>query len=228
MPRQPFPPKHKGKHFCFDNRGIETNVPAAALVGRIIAEWSRVEHQMAMVMAAMLGDTPAAGVALFTTLRNARAQREAMSAVGATIITGDMAILFEATLALYTAIGKERHSLAHGILGWSFDIPHVTLWVSSSDLANYESEAWFRFTTTPYDRKTHNHDSLESLIYVYSTECLQALLTDVDKANNSVALLYRIIRHKKNSASEEYLQLSNEPRVSGEIARIRQDKKNNR
>jgi hypothetical protein len=227
MARQPFLPQYKGKHFCFDHRGLDANPAAASLVGRIVAQWARVEHQMAMIMAAMLGDAPAAGVALFTTLHNARAQREAMHAVATVVLRGDRLTLVEAILKVYGSVGKERHSLAHGIFGWSFDIPAITLWVQSSDLASYETESWFRFTTAAPDPLNLNHDKLETLIYCYDIDSLTDILRNISVVKDLLFRFYGIIRHDCGAASEEHLRLCNEPLIAQALSQILADKKNN-
>jgi hypothetical protein len=225
VPRQPFVPKYKGKHFCFDNRGLEARPDFAALIGQSIAEWSRVEHEMAMVMAALLGSNPEPGVALFTTLRNARAQRDAMSAVGSVVLQDDKVLLFESVLDVYAAVGKLRHDLAHGVFGWSFDEPDLLLWVKSSDLANYEAEAWFRFKQSPPERAVHNHDRLEGLIFYYRDQDLREILSEIEACKSITFSFYGCLRHNWQPTSEEYLQLCSEPHISQALDRLRQGKK---
>jgi hypothetical protein len=227
MARQPFLPRYKGKHFCFDHRGLDSNPPAASLVGRIVAEWARVEHQMAMIMAAMLGDAPAAGVALFTTLHNARAQRDAMQAVATVVLCGDRLPLVKAMLKVYVSVGKERHNLAHGIFGWSFDIPAITLWVQSSDLASYEAESWFRFTAASPGPLKLNHDKLETLIYYYDIDSLTDILRNISVVKDLLFRFYGTIRHDYDATSEEHLRLCNEPLIAQALSEILADKKNN-
>jgi hypothetical protein len=160
-------------------------------------------------------------------IRAAKAQREALLAVAdQTISDQHIKLITEAVLSLSRSVEKQRNDLAHGLLGWSFDLPGNTLWVESKDIAVYEASSWFRLTAELYDKQTHNHDKLEQVIYYYDNKDFERLLKDVTDALNALFTLYGILRYRDDSTSSRYCQLSAMPQVGEALSRLLKDRKN--
>lgn len=91
----------------------------ALLAASVISQYAHVEAGVRLIYLAMLGKNPGPAAASFTSLRNARAQHDALMAVAKTVLSpGDLAIL-EAFWKLYVSVGTERNALAHGL--WAVD-----------------------------------------------------------------------------------------------------------
>lgn len=219
MPRQPFLPKYKGKDHTFGD--MESSGPQDrlyALVGRCVAEWSRVDQLMSMILAAMLGGSPSAGVALFTTLRNARAQRDAISAVGDISLDESKRELLEAVINVFISVGKLRHDLAHGLIGYSIDVPDILVWADSGKMSDIEARAWLPKDTTYIDK-------LYELIFFYKEDDLEECLRDIKSVYEDAFHLYCIIRHDMNELDPIWQKLCSSPRIAQELARLRQGTK---
>ncbi|SFS58443.1 hypothetical protein [Methylobacterium sp. yr668] len=209
-----FLPDHRGKHFCFDKRGLEANVEAAALIGRIITDWARVEHELAMLVAALLGDAPRGGLALFGALWSARQQRDALTALAsAQVGDGDTRALISDVLQAVAHVAQERHDIAHGVFGWSFDLPELTLWVKADDLAQYHAEAWHRFADPTIPQEQKHHDDHKALIRCYAIDDLKNIRSEIAEAKQIVFGLYGIIRQGRSPTSPEFETLSSAPLV---------------
>lgn len=196
-----------------------------ALIGQIVCEWSKAEHAMAMVLAAMLGENLTAGVALFTALRNARAQREAVQAVGASALSEQHNALLLAITAIYTSSGKLRNDIAHGIFGFSFDVEQAMIWVSSADYANYNASTYGKLAKL--GESFVDHSELEKVMFVYKMKDFEEALSEIKYAHNLTFMFYGLARRRFFGGSEDYQKLCSEPRVVRELDRLRQGGKNN-
>ncbi|MDN3276953.1 hypothetical protein QWJ07_22010 [Frankia sp. RB7] len=89
----------------------------AEALGRCIMAWSYVDWQMAVLLAALMKADSEASIAIFLTLRNARAQRDVLVAAAEMTLTGDDRDTFDAIMSVYTSLQSQRADLAHGIFG---------------------------------------------------------------------------------------------------------------
>ena len=122
MPRQPLPRNlHKGP-WLIGPGIVEQRLEHVAIIGRITTFWPDVVQQLGLLLGVMLGVNSEAAVALFATLRNARARREGLEAVAELNLDPEYHELFEAILTIVGAAEKERDHLAHGCYGMSEDI----------------------------------------------------------------------------------------------------------
>jgi hypothetical protein len=79
--------------------------------------WSYVDWQMAVLLAALMKANSEASIAIFLTLRNARAQREVLAAAADMTLTGSNREIFDAIMLLYGGLQSQRADIAHGIFG---------------------------------------------------------------------------------------------------------------
>src|SRR4051812_18574116 len=97
--------------------------------------------------------------------RNARAQPEAISAAASVTLSGDDLDALEATLAVYSAVGKHRHDLAHEIYGVSEQLPDAVLWTEPS------KHAHFLITIQQGDKagwhRTRPHARMKADLFIY-------------------------------------------------------------
>jgi hypothetical protein len=117
MPRQPFLPKHSKSNLIYGPANVAKKPKIAESIGRCIMTWSYVDWQMAVLLAALMKANSEASVAIFLTLRNARAQREVLVAAANMTLTGRNRELFDAIMLLYGGLQSQRADIAHGIFG---------------------------------------------------------------------------------------------------------------
>ncbi len=132
---------------------IEQLSEVAQWVGRIAINWSGVELQLSLALGSMLGVESEAAVAVFLSLRNHRAQRDALKAAGwKTLSEGDWEV-FEALLHVHSELDKQRNDVIHGVWGRSEKTPDGIIWSSLQDHANMLINAYHRESDRPSYRK---------------------------------------------------------------------------
>jgi hypothetical protein len=117
MPRQPFLPKYMRADLVYGPAHIPKKPKIAEAIGRCIMTWSYVDWQMAVLLAALMKANSEASVAIFLTLKNARAQREVLVAAADMTLTGANKEIFDAIMLLYGGLQSQRADIAHGIFG---------------------------------------------------------------------------------------------------------------
>ena len=96
MARQPFLPTYAGVPTRMAPSIINGMPKLAELVGRCVINWSGVELQLALALGSTLGVGNSASVAVFLSLRNHRAQRDALRAAADKALSGELKDLFGA------------------------------------------------------------------------------------------------------------------------------------
>jgi hypothetical protein len=117
MPRQPFLPKYSKSNLIYGPANVSRKPKIAEAIGRCVMTWSYVDWQMAVLLAALMKANSEASVAIFLTLRNARAQREVLVAAADMTLAGRNRELFDAIMFLYGGLQSQRADIAHGIFG---------------------------------------------------------------------------------------------------------------
>ena len=108
MPRQPLLPTFKDKKLVFGPAHIQRKPEIAAAVGRCIMLWSYVEWQMAMLLAVVMKADSEASIAIFLTLRNARAQRDVLVAAADMTLSEEDREIFDAVMLLYGSLQAQK------------------------------------------------------------------------------------------------------------------------
>ena len=115
MRRQPFNPTYSGAPVSIGASLIEKIPKLAKLVGRIAINWSGVEVQLSLALGSMLSVENSAAVAVFVSLRNHRAQRDASAAAADSTLTPGDREIFEAILLRFDELNRSRNHVVHGI-----------------------------------------------------------------------------------------------------------------
>jgi hypothetical protein len=118
MPRQPFLPSHSKDDLIYGIGHIAKKPTIAEALGRCIMSWSYVDWQMASLLAALMKANSEASVAIFLTLRNARAQRDVLVAAAEMTLTAPNREIFDALMLIYGSLQSQRADLAHGVFGY--------------------------------------------------------------------------------------------------------------
>jgi hypothetical protein len=126
MPRQPLMYMRSQAQFRFPANALAERPELAALIGECIAVWSSVEAQLAIMLSAIMKTQTGITAAVFLSIRNSRAQREALNAAAQVGLSGRELEMFSAISFVYQSIDSQRTDLAHGIFALTEDIPDVT------------------------------------------------------------------------------------------------------
>jgi hypothetical protein len=105
----------------------------AALVAAVIAFSAEIELQRGRLLAALLGSpNHETALAMYLSLTSGAARRSALRAAAQTALTGVDLHLFEEITKASRATQKERNDFAHGLWGYSDDLPDSLLLVDSA------------------------------------------------------------------------------------------------
>jgi hypothetical protein len=118
---------------------------------------------MGLILGALMGANSEAAVAVFSTLQNARARRDALNAVAEFKLNERQQELFSAILTIVGSAEKERNHLAHGCYGTSPAIQDGILWVESKRFGTWNIATVLKETQVTADE----YQDLAKSIFVY-------------------------------------------------------------
>jgi hypothetical protein len=228
MPKQPFLPKYSKADVTYGPGNIKNRPKIAEAVGRCIMTWSYVDWQMAMLLAALMKANSEASVAIFLTLRNARAQRDVLVAAAEMTLTGSDKETFDAIMLLYGSLQSTRADLAHGIFGDISQAPDdVIAWIETKKL----SKDWIDRFHSPVAADTSglyaDKSAQKRASYVYKLSDLQQMESDILDLWGIVFAFASKLNWPDSELSKTTLQrLCSVPQMERALSQIR-DQQNN-
>jgi hypothetical protein len=108
----------------------------AQLVGQICVNWTGVDMQMGLLLGSLVGVDNEAAVAVFLSLRNNRAQRDALVAAAERTLNAELRQGFDALLSVHSRYDKQRNDVVHGVWGRAEQTPDDLVWCSLQDHSN--------------------------------------------------------------------------------------------
>ena len=186
MPRQPFLPKYLKAGLVYGPGHIPKKPKIAEGIGRCIMTWSYVDWAMAILLAALMKANSEASVAIFLTLRNARAQRDVLIAAADMTLKQSDNEIFDAIMLIYGSLQSQRADIAHGIFGFIPEGEEDAIpWIETKNL----SKDWVdRFHKPKPENSTEQSD--DKLVQKRSTYIYK--LSDLERLETEIMELWRI------------------------------------
>ena len=180
MPRQPFLPSYSKADLFYGIGHISKKPKIAEAIGRCIMAWSYVDWQMAVLLAALMKANSEASVAIFLTLRNARAQRDVLVAAAEMTLAGSDREIFDAIILIYASLQTQRADIAHGIFGSIPDGKDDEIpWIETKNL----SKDWIdKFHNPKKENSAKQQDgklAQKRSTYIYKLSDLERLETEI-------------------------------------------------
>jgi len=214
MQRQPFLPTYEEQPFSIGPTVIEKIPRLAELVGRIAANWSGVEAQLALALGSMLGVENSAAVAVFISLRNYRAQRDALRAAAQETLSAEIEEIFDALLARYRELDKQRNQVIHGVWGRCDSTPDGIIWCSLQDYATMHITDYHMETTGQLTHESRVANMTRNLFVVRFND-LNNLNASIMALDRSIGNFHACIRYGEQSAGRNaYKALLNDPVIT--------------
>jgi hypothetical protein len=228
MPKQPFLPKYSKAEVTYGPGNIKNRPKIAEAVGRCIMTWSYVDWQMAMLLAAMMKANSEASVAIFLTLRNARAQRDVLAAAAEMTLTGSDKETFDAIMILYGSLQSTRADLAHGIFGDISQAPDdVMAWIETKKLSKDWIDRFHSPSAPDTSRLYADKSAQKQASYVYKLSDLQQLENDTMELWSIVFSFTSKLNWPVSELAQTTLQkLCSAPQMVRALSQIR-DQQNN-
>jgi hypothetical protein len=103
-------------HYVIGHDCLMQRPTLAAIVAGCNDLWSNIELQLSLTLGAILDSTSPAAVGVYLSLRNSRAQRDALTAAAQVALRNDDLVVFNCVLRLHERFGAQRNDLVHGFL----------------------------------------------------------------------------------------------------------------
>ena len=179
MQRKPFLPQFKMEAWALGPNVINKRSEFIAAIGKCLALWPFVEHQMTLLLGVLMKAENNATVAVFNALRTGRAQRDALNAAAVTTLDPPMLRLFEAVLSVLQSTSDDRAAVAHGHWGVLVNHADKLLWVESK----FHSP-WNTLVLNKQDSGNpwvDSHEGLHPHLYVVTIPDIEQVYTDIDE-----------------------------------------------
>lgn len=211
MPRQPFLRTHPDAHYYINQNCMADRPEMAAIIARCLLTWSLVDVEMSLILAALLDTRSDAAVAVYLSLQNARAQRDALSSAAAVSLSGEELALFNATLTLHKASSNDRNDLAHGVFGVVSNQPDQLIWCPSAKFAAWMTRANQRAWNLETDPDPHA--PLRNEIFIYKKSDLEAIFSQISFVFDVVSRMHMVLSPVKASKDFGRQWLLGQPQV---------------
>lgn len=181
-----------------------------ALVGECIALWTEVELQAAVVLGAMLKTSSQPAAALYFTLANERAKREAMAAIATHVLPARERDIVSAWLLLKKSIEKDRVDLAHGLFGISEADDEGIAWVSTNHRIKNIVDM-MQCDNDPVKLHLLMND-LRKYVFIYTLKYLETIKFNIINLHEISYKLVALVANANNEAKDGlHLWLSQSP-----------------
>jgi hypothetical protein len=180
MPRQPFLPKYSKADLVYGPAHILKKPKIAEGIGRCIMAWSYVDWTMAILLAALMKANSEASVAIFLTLRNARAQREVLIAAADMTLKSPDREIFDAIILLYGSLQSQRADIAHGVFGFIPDGKEDAIpWIETKYLSKDWVDRFHNQTSKKSPEQPDEKLAQKRFTYIYELSDLDRLETEI-------------------------------------------------
>lgn len=221
MARQPFLPTHKGKPTGVGFTSVTHDKRLAALIGTCANLWTHVDLQLGLTMGSMLGVENAATVAVFTSLRNARAQRDAIFAAAKATLDEELLEYLEAIMFAHKSLDGQRNDVVHGVWGHSAAIPDAAIWESVQSHAIMLIRDYHKESTGTLDPAQRSQD-IAGGYFVFPYADIEALNDEIAYLVQAIQHLHVHLRYPDKKAGENALaKLKSSPLLQKALAEMR-------
>lgn len=211
MARQPFLPKYKDAPTAMGAKQIEKMPKVAELVGRITINWSGVDLQLSLALGSLLGVENRAAVAVFLSLRNHRAQRDALRAAASNSLSGEIRDIFETILNIHEELDKQRNDVVHGVWGQSNATPDGIIWSSLQAHANMLINDYHLEKTGSLDAEKRACQITKDYFVVRFAD-LEELNRSIMALDRAICNFHAYLRYQSKSAGKHaYAALIDDP-----------------
>jgi hypothetical protein len=227
MPRQPLKYVRPNAKIRMPANPLEERPELAALIGECIAFWSQVEAQLAIMLSAIMKAETGITAAVFLSIRNSRAQREALTAAAQVGLKDRELEMFSAIAIIYQSLDGQRADLAHGIFALADELQDAILWIDSTDYTKHEVQHWVDMPKNSL-AGILAHPTLEETIrndvFIYRKNDFVSLRNEIKEFWGAVFQFTVYLKLPGNSLNEQQFQnLYNAPQIQRALSHLRGD-----
>lgn len=219
MARQRIP--HKYRDAPKGIFGTDISDRLAALIGRCVCAATEVEVHLSLTMGSLLGVENPASVAVFATLRNARARRDALLAAATHSLDQELFEIFRAIIVVYERLDSTRNDIVHGVWGYIADVDDSALWCKSQDAAVWHINDYHRGASGSLTSEWRN-DQWFQYVYLWSHKDIEEDIKNIKYLSAIVGNFHACLRYRDEPAGDSARrQLDNEPLLQKALEELR-------
>ena len=228
MSRQPLNYVRRNAKFRVPANALGERPELAALIAECIAVWSQAEAQLAILLSAIMKAETGITAAVFLSIRNSRAQREALAAAAQIGLKDRELEMFSAIALLYQSLDSQRTDLAHGLFAISEDLPDALLWIDAKHFTNHHVESRSDVASNSLlgqlAKDAKSEEKLRSKFFVYRKEDFISLRDEIKDFWGAVFRLGMFLRMPTNPlAEQDFQKLYTLPPIQRALSRSRGD-----
>lgn len=227
MPRQPLLPVYKKLTYRFTPDSLLLRPDFATVIGQCVALWTQTEVQMGYLLSAIMHSNTEAAVAVFMSIRNSKAQRDAMTAAAEATLTGDNFDLFGAILNFYRSVETQRNDLAHGIFGHCDENSEVIVWIDPKHQTQLVVKLLAALKRAEKVEDVDlSDDAMNRATYVYRLKDIKSVLEDIQDVYNAVFKFAAYLREPEAPlCARLFRQIYELSQIQRELEMIRKGRK---
>jgi len=218
--KQPYLPTFKKYKVNIGIEAIELLPEISMVVARIISNWTLVETQLSRFLSICLGANTEPSVALYLSLKNSRAKKDALEAVVSLTLQQQDQELFYATMRWKEAVEKSRNDIAHGVFGASLQTRDHLFWISTGDYAIHSVAVQSQI------QKGTNAQGLYKRLFVFEIGSLERIAREIESLFHFLGFFGGYLTSSDPDwRRDRYPHLCSEPRVAEELRNLRERQK---
>ena len=219
MARQPLPRKYWSTPMSI-YRTLPVGCPLSELVGRCVSAATNVEVQFSLCMGSLLGLENAASVAVFTTLRNAQARRDALRAAATHSLNEDDLEIFDVLIRIYEKLDGSRNEIVHGIWGHIDGKENEFLWCSSQSYAVWLIND-YHLSQVGKLTGAWREEQWRARTFLWKASDIEMTINQISSLEVAISNFHSHLRYRGESAGTIALdQLRSEPLVQKALAEL--------
>jgi hypothetical protein len=225
MPRQPLIYVRPKTKYRMPANALGERPELAGLVGECIACWAHVEGQIAVLLSAIMKAETAIVAAVFLSVRNSRAQREALTAAAEIGLSGRDLEMFRAIVLVYQSLDSQRADLAHGIFAIAEDMPDALLWIDSKDFTRHNLDFWNELMNQSNPlAPLQASETVRAQFFVYRKEDFVQLRDEIKELWLAVFLFTQCLRGLGGLVlnEQQFQKLYTLPQIQRALVRLRE------
>lgn len=189
--------------------------------------WSYVDWQMAVLLAALIKANSEASVAIFLTLRNARAQRDVLVAAAEMTLAESDREIFDAIMLIYASLQTQRADIAHGIFGSIPDGKEDEIpWIETKNLSKDWIERFHKPKKEDSPKQQDEKLAQKCCTYIYKLADLERLEAEIVQLWGVAFTFTSYLNHPGLPVAVEALkkQCADSPLMTQALERMRKSK----
>ena len=199
--------------------GSISNAPKLATHAmRVIACWSAIESNIALLLSRLLNADTHTGMAMYMALTGGEAKKSALLAAARKAAPEWQYILLQAVIKATKSSRDSRNDFAHGIWGSSKDLPDCLLLMKPGVVVDHAMMDEKTSLVVINKHKLRKYD--RSRIFVYNESDFKNSCNEASDAEIAYGLLFMTMGETNEQARRQLLHL---PRVAQAIQRLSQE-----